>query len=209
MITPKHPLSLIMALMLSALLPAAAWASHTQSLGASEAHHGSRSVPACDLCHGDQGQGEPRAGYPKLAGLDASYLQHQMLFYQRGERHNNVMQQYARLMNQDQIRAVAEYYSQLPAPHHVDISARRPSAQLLTQGSVEQGIPACFSCHGVQGGGNPDGIPSIVGQPPAYFIDQMNAWRTGQRIVEEGDPMQTIARSLTRDQLVDLAQLLK
>ena len=188
-----------------------AFAQTPTNLGAHIAHHGTDNAPACDLCHGSQGAGNLKAGYPRLAGVDAGYLREQMDFYQQGERKNALMQQYANALTVDEIHAVSDYYATLPAPKHlIDLANFSPSVRmLLTQGDSARGIPSCFSCHGDQGNGSPDGIPPIAGQPALYFIDQMNAWKTGQRAVKEGDPMAVIAKSLTRDELIELAHFLQ
>jgi len=188
-----------------------ALASAPANLGAQIAHQGLNSVPACDLCHGSQGEGNLKAGYPVLAGVDADYLREQMGFYAQGERKNALMQLYAKSLSLSEIRAVSAYYAALPAQKHViDLTRFSPSTRrLLTQGSSTRAIPSCFSCHGDQGHGSADGIPPIAGQPAFYFIDQMNAWKTGQRIVKEGDPMAVIAKSLTRDEIIELAHILQ
>lgn len=43
-----------------------------------------RGAAACASCHGERGEGMRDAGFPRLAGLSASYLQAQLLHFQRG-----------------------------------------------------------------------------------------------------------------------------
>ncbi len=44
---------------------------------------GKNGVPACQLCHGDKGQGNWAAGFPRLAGLNARYMVKQLQDFAR------------------------------------------------------------------------------------------------------------------------------
>ena len=46
---------------------------------------------ACASCHGPDGGGNEQAGFPRLAGLDAAYIESQLRAYQQGQRKNPVM----------------------------------------------------------------------------------------------------------------------
>lgn len=48
--------------------------------------------------------------------------------------------------------------------------------------SIAQRMQACFGCHGERGGGVVDAaFPRLAGQPAAYLVSQMKAFRDGQR----------------------------
>ena len=67
-------------------------------------------VPACSGCHKDDGTGTNR--YPRLAGQHPAYVVQQMLAYKTGARDNDdrgLMRTVAQRMNEDEIRAVAEF----------------------------------------------------------------------------------------------------
>lgn len=71
-----------------------------------------RGIAACIACHGPQGQGNPVAGYPMIAGQHAVYTASQLRLYASGERrsdNNQMMRSIARRMTEEDIRAVSSY----------------------------------------------------------------------------------------------------
>lgn len=68
-----------------------------------------RGVTACIACHGPTGQGNPLAKYPVIAGQHATYAALSLRNYAAGERENQIMQDIAARMSEDDIRAVSEY----------------------------------------------------------------------------------------------------
>jgi cytochrome c553 len=69
-------------------------------------------VPACNLCHGERGTGDPPL-FPYLAGQYAPYTELQLQLWKQGVRRNDgldVMANIARAMSDDDIRAVAAYF---------------------------------------------------------------------------------------------------
>lgn len=72
-----------------------------------------RLIPPCGICHGGGGQGEP-VDTPRLAGQTAAYLNQTLAAYRSGERHNDIyrrMRAMSERLSEDEIRALAEYYS--------------------------------------------------------------------------------------------------
>ena len=54
-----------------------------RKLGAELAHQGRDGVPACVGCHGQNGEGNAAAGFPRLAGLHPAYLARQLADFAR------------------------------------------------------------------------------------------------------------------------------
>lgn len=133
---------------------------------------------ACFTCHGIEGQGDG-IGVPRLAGLDAGYLQKQMEDYASDLRHHDVMSAIARRMDADSRRDVALYYASLPAPPPRGMA--RPMPAVWTQGDAAREVPACSTCHGMNGEGVGPGNPAVSGQPAAYTIDQLTRWKRAER----------------------------
>lgn len=65
---------------------------------------------SCAACHGTQGHSV--GGTPSLAGLDRLYFIEQMQQFQRGERPATVMMQHARGYSEEEIRLLADYFSE-------------------------------------------------------------------------------------------------
>jgi cytochrome c553 len=72
-----------------------------------------RGIQACDNCHGPGGAGEPPA-IPYLAGQYAPYIAFEVRMWQRGYRKNSpdMMADVAKLLNDQEIAALAAYYQQ-------------------------------------------------------------------------------------------------
>ena len=139
---------------------------------------GSGAANACFTCHGIEGQGDG-VSVPRLAGLDAGYLQKQMEDYAADIRHHDVMSTIARRMDADSRRDVALYYASLPAP--AVTGPARPMPAVWSQGDPAREVPACSTCHGMNGEGVGPGNPAVSGQPAAYTIDQLMRWKRAER----------------------------
>jgi len=76
-------------------------------------HHGNRfsGVPACQDCHGANGEGTPRL--PRLAGQRALYIQRQLKDFNQRERTNDneIMHAVASKLTELELMALAEYIS--------------------------------------------------------------------------------------------------
>jgi cytochrome c553 len=74
-------------------------------------------VPACTGCHSPLGTGNSPAGYPRLGGQHAAYIEKQLAAYRSGERNNGdnalIMQGVAAQLSDREIKAVANYISGL------------------------------------------------------------------------------------------------
>ncbi|AYV47512.1 cytochrome C [Caulobacter flavus] len=161
---------------------------------------------ACFSCHGLDGMGDG-VSVPRLASLDAGYLQKQMEDYASGIRPDKVMGPVVKPLDDRARRAVALYYSSLPTAGS-DIPGGAPPA-LWTGGDAGRGLAPCAACHGTEGQGVGAGQPALAGQPAAYTIDQFARWR---RAVRRNDPrgvMTTIASKLSEDEVAALAAWLE
>lgn len=150
---------------------------------------------ACTSCHGANGQ--PRDGqYAALAGQDAAYIQAQLRAFANGGRHSPQMGPLAASLSETQIQALAEYFArQRPAiteaPDEDDALAQRGQATVAARG--------CAACHGADLSGGALG-PRIAGQGKGYLLDQLKAFRRGQRQAP-AQAMNAVAGLLTDDEL--------
>jgi cytochrome c553 len=176
------------------------------------AHNGlPPAAPACISCHGAKGEGNPQAGFPRLAGLSANYLAAQLNDFASGARQQPVMAPIAKAMPEDARANVAAYFASLPALDAASASASssavKPDAageQLALHGNWKSGVPACVSCHGDHGSGVGDAFPALAGQSAAYIKTQLAAWKAGTRAPGPLGLMRDIARRLS-DQEADAA----
>lgn len=64
---------------------------------------------ACMACHGTAGRAQP--GMVSLAGMNADVMVQTMLDYKHGRRAGTVMPRLAQGYNEEQIRAIANYFA--------------------------------------------------------------------------------------------------
>jgi cytochrome c553 len=141
-------------------------------------------VPACITCHGVTGAGNTTTGFPRLGGIDASYLLAQLNAFADGTRQNSMMQPLASLLSVKDRQAVTAYFTSLPALKANDTASPQPSnvgAWIATRGRWEQGLPACAQCHGPGGIGVGSVFPPLAGQPASYIANQLHGWKDGIR----------------------------
>ena len=149
---------------------------------------------ACFTCHGLDGHGDG-AGAPRLAGLDAGYLQRQLDDYASGRRRHPEMGYIAARLKSPERQRVSAYYARLafaPGP-----GPARPAPRLYVAGDPARGLPACAACHGLRGEGSGPANPALGAQPAAYLAAQLEAWRRSARRNDPDNVMLHISRQLT------------
>lgn len=164
---------------------------------------------ACATCHGVDGGGEDASGFPRLAGLDAAYLQQQLKSYQDGTNKNPVMASMAAALSAEEIRDVANYYASLDPVSHAAAPADVPietGEKLALHGDfAERGLPACVQCHGPGGDGVGSTFPPLAGQPFKYIVAQIEAWQSGIRANDALGMMRHVAGLLRADEVRSVA----
>lgn len=158
------------------------------------ANGNSRGAPACATCHGPHGEGNADSGFPRLAGLNAAYLAHQLASFDDGTRQNETMQPIAKALTPDERDAVARYYSAATAPN---LQADKPDEKLVAKGrgladtgDWSKGLPGCGQCHGPVGQGVGTAFPALAGQVASYISRQVTAWKSKTR---KNDPLGLMA----------------
>lgn len=159
-----------------------------------DAHAGSGKIEVCAACHGKDGVATSPV-FPSLAGQSATYLYLQLRAFKDGWRHNDSMQPMVAPLSDRDMRDIAAWYASLPrkaTPHDTSGDDSR-GATLYHQGDASRGIPGCQGCHGANGAGprpDPDSsapqpawatFPALAGQPSAYVLAQLQAYRDGSR----------------------------
>lgn len=172
----------------------------------------SQNAKVCEACHGADGKGLPNIA-PMLAGLNADYLENQLILYSKGSRQNQLMKPMAdQLSDPTQRREIAEYFSNLPSytfdsleQRGASVKMESPYRKLVYQGDWDRDIPACATCHGPSGMGV-GMFPRLASQHADYTKAQLLAWKNGTR---SGDPlnmMGNIAKKLTDEEITHLAE---
>lgn len=164
---------------------------------------------ACSGCHGAEGSGIGAAGFPRLAGLDAKYLEQQLAAFRSGSRNNVVMAPIAKALNSKDSKAVTTYYSGLKSASSAKPDAKAAldkGAYLVLRGSwSDRSLPACEQCHGPGGAGLGSTFPALAGQHAKYIKAQLNDWRNNKRKNDPNKLMKSIADKLTPDEIEAVA----
>jgi cytochrome c553 len=158
---------------------------------AGDAAAGQTKAAVCGACHGMDGNStDPQ--YPKLAGQHERYIARHLALFKSGERTNPIMSGFAAMLGAQDARDLGAWFaSQKALPGVADDTpiASGPNSgkkfyqvgeNLYRGGDAKRGIPACSSCHGPTGSGNPgSAYPSLAGQHSRYTADLLRRYRDG------------------------------
>jgi len=172
---------------------------------ADSARSGRDAFDICASCHGVSGEGNHALDAPRIAGLDASYLERQLRAFRQGRRGGNpadragsqMAAMAATLPDETALMRVAEYVAE------VSTGAAPPSVH----GNVRAGhdlYAQCAGCHGQKGEGNKQlGAPRLAGMSDWYLLRQLRALQSGLRGGNAADTpgatMKAVAASLPGD----------
>lgn len=168
------------------------------------ANTGTGTVVACASCHGKDGGGQ--ASFPRLAGMNATYLLKQLGDYNNGTRANGVMQPIAKALTPEERVEITRYYAAMPIPQAQSEPAPAfdpdsPGATLALIGKWSDGVPACVQCHGPGGTGVGDSFPAIAAQPAGYIAAQLRAWKAGTRKNDPIELMRHLSEKLSESEV--------
>lgn len=158
-----------------------------------DAQAGQQAAAVCAACHQPTGAGMNVPGgesWPALAGLNADYLHKQLVDMKAGTRQSPTMMPFVGMLNEQQLKDVSVYYSQLPATQgQSDAAATEEELaygeKLALKGDWDRYIVPCMKCHGPDNLGAGESFPKLAGQHAGYIADQLHAWQAGTR---DNDP---------------------
>lgn len=162
----------------------------------------------CAACHGRDGNSvDPNV--PSLAGQGAAYLERQLLAF-RTQRRTGVMSGIAVGLGDADMRAAAAWFAQQVAQPNPDprpdSAALRQGATIYRRGIHMKNVPACASCHALDGSGLPSEFPRLAGQSTHYLEGQLRAFRSDSRLSNPNAMMRRISARLSDDEIDAVAQ---
>jgi cytochrome c553 len=148
------------------------------AMGDADAGQGKAAV--CAACHGVDGNSIV-PNWPKIAGQHESYLQRQITLIKGGDRPVPEMAGIVINLSDQDIADLAAYFSSQTSSAGLADETLFASGQMLYRsGNEKTGIPACMSCHGPVGEGNPlSGYPALAGQHSVYTAKMLTGFRDG------------------------------
>lgn len=169
------------------------------------------SITTCVACHGALGAGS-ETGAPRLAGQNPDYLAHSLSMFKAGTRSSPPMQQVAQGLSDNDMRALAEFFSKQHPPLATTSVPPKPlmtaAKQWVETGAGTSG-QACFSCHGAGGKGKGARFPSIAGEPAAFTIARLHEFQArAQTSTPKPGSMTAVAASLDEKQIEQVAAYL-
>ena len=124
----------------------------------------------CAGCHGQDGNStDPKI--PRLAGLDAQYLEAAVNAYKDGTRTHDVMRSQVSPLREQDVKDLAAFYAS-------NEPKALPARKLLT---VAQWTERCGRCHGANGNSTDTRFPVLAGQDEAYLAKAIALYHGGER----------------------------
>ena len=148
--------------------------------GAQSVERGQTKAAACAACHGPQGN-STNPQWPKIAGQGAKYIVKQLELFKDKHRVNALMNEQVASLSKTDIHDLAAYFSkQKITPGAADKNYVELGQSIYRGGIQKKNVPACLSCHGPAGEGNPAAsFPRLGGQHAAYTTVRLRAYRAG------------------------------
>lgn len=159
-------------------------------------------VAPCLACHGENGQ-SANQGIPSLGAQQKDYVLVQLYMFREKLRQVEVMNEMAKGLSDDDLRAISESVAKLPAPV--------PPADAADTARFERakdlvGKNHCNFCHAANFAGQ-DQVPRIAAQREDYLLKSLREYKSGAR--RSYDPaMASVVEPLQDQDFANLAYYL-
>jgi cytochrome c553 len=173
---------------------------------AGDAEKGKALSATCAACHGMDGN-SVNPIWPSLAGQHEAYLVRQIKLFKSEQRVNALMAPMVAGLSDENIDDLSAYF----AAQKLKLQAANPDLvelgkKIYQGGDLDRNIPACMSCHGPTGQGNPlSGYPVLANQHAAYTAIQLRAYKAGRKLANKDDVngqiMADVAVYLTEEEI--------
>ncbi len=172
-------------------------------------------VPACQSCHGVDGLGSDDMGTPSLAYQVDTYILKQLKDFAAERRIDNTMgamNDIAKALTEEEKKDLAAFVHTLKTPfmgsdldalreNDIEVGEPYKGAEIVQFGLPDHNVPACQSCHGFNGRSAGRMYPAIGGQRYQYLINQLEAFRSGDRANDYKAQMRNVAKHLTDEDI--------
>lgn len=146
---------------------------------------GARPLDDCARCHGHDGTGQGRAAFPVIAGQSEDYLYATLKAFADGRRNSGIMRAATAQLSDAQLRELARHYAGEAGNTNEDgandAALARAGEQIVNEGVVRLGIPACSSCHGEEATRRNANFPRLHGQHAGYLKTHLMLFKEDRR----------------------------
>ena len=157
-------------------------------------------VQLCATCHGADGLPVVEK-VPIIAGQHMSNLLIVLQEYRKGERTSDLMDPIAKNLSDDDMRALAAYYSALPWPAYRDPA----DAASISRVQALDALKKCISCHREDFVGYAN-TPRVANQKLDYLIKTLSDFHDNKR--PNMPRMTALVRNLSADDIAAMAHYL-
>jgi cytochrome c553 len=202
----------VVALVVSSLLVSSSFAANAEAEKSPPAVEKSATEntvqTVCAACHGADGNSAISLN-PKLAGQHPEYLLKQLNNFKEGKRANPVMAGIVANLSADDMKNLAAYF----AIQKINLAKAKGNGagslgeKIYRGGIAASGVPACASCHGVNGAGMSKQFPRLAAQHADYSLAQMRTFRLGERA--NAPMMMVIAAKMTDAEMQAVADYMQ
>jgi cytochrome c553 len=170
-----------------------------QAAADGDAAAGQAKSAICAACHGADGNSMV-PNWPKLAGQHEAYLVRQTALIKSGARSVPEMAGIVATVSDQDIADISAWFATQSTTGAVaDESVAAAGEMIYRAGNAESGVPACMSCHGPAGEGNPlSGYPALAGQHAVYTAKMLTGFRNGDNWGEKDAPSHVMNGSAAR-----------
>ena len=163
---------------------------------------GKEKAELCIGCHGENGISQLE-NVPSLAAQPDQFIQWQLVYFRAGARKNEQMQPIVEQLNNDDIRNLGAYFSQLapskaPSDDNPDLSKKGAQAAVGRR---------CASCHTDSYAGT-KAVARVAGQRQEYLLKALHDYKSGVRSGGGQAAMADVAYPLSEEEIEALAHYL-
>jgi cytochrome c553 len=189
-------------IMLAAAVIAATTLGVAQAAGNATAGKSAAQDNGCMGCHGADGNSFAKQ-FPKLASQHPNYIAKQLADFKSGKRTDQMMDGVAKKLSKTDMVNIAAYFSKQPIkPGIGDENYVAAGEKIYRSGNSATGVPACMSCHGPSGKGNPgSNFPALASQHPQYLKKTLSEFKSGARSNDAGKMMRNIASRMSDEEI--------
>lgn len=178
---------------------------------AQENEDGRRYGNFCSSCHGTAGAAVGDA-IPSIGGQHKEFLITSMMEMKPGvvnkqtqtpKRYSTLMQIFFKGYSEDEIVAMADWYSSRPW-----VPTKYPlDRKLINKGKKSENLETCVSCHGENGNNTDDTeIPRIGGQTPSYLYHALLEYKNDKRNADGRAIEMEVVKGINDEELRALAE---
>jgi cytochrome c553 len=178
----KSTVALILAAIFASPFASPLFAAESKDAFKPDLAKGQATAATCMACHTADGT-RGLAANPILQGQHPEYLVKQLVEFKSGKRKNAIMQGFAAMLSEEDMKNVAAFYASKPALKGVAKNKDTVTLgeQIYRGGIMAKQVPACAGCHSPNGAGIPAQYPRLGGQHFEYTESQLIAFRSGLR----------------------------